>query len=781
MSTNHLNPPIQGVLEHALRHAASGRAVFPLHHAVRDADGGFACSCGKADCAHPGKHPRTQHGFHDATTDETKIRQWWNRWPSANLGMAVGATAGIVVIDIDPRHGGDATLVALEERHGSLPTTISARTGGGGWHLYFAHPGGKVKSRTIAPGIDCKADGGYIVVAPSNHASGGAYEWVEGSDPWSRQAVPMPDWLLQLVAPDPHRVAPDLSSGGVLNQGHRNEGLTSIAGRLRNAGLADDSLLVALKAENQRLCDPPLDDSEVAQIASSISRYPVGGAEPWTEPIPLTTAGACPEFPLEEAFPATLTRHAEYARGLAHEIQLAPDAVALIMLAAVSAAIARRFEVEAWPGWREPAPLWVLVLLPSGERKSSFFRRLTDPIAAWEREMAEVLRPKIREAKQKLQILERRLKRAQDAASEAVADAEAETRVIHIAQELDGLKVERPPVLIATDITSEALVTLLVENGERGLIASPEGDALDVLMGRYDEASQPNMGVWLKAYSGDRVRVRRRGREEEFLERPALAVAMTVQPEAVRDMFGNRGARGRGLLARFLVATPPSWIGGREIRPRAVASELEFEYQQTLVRLLCLQPHPDGPQVVRLSASAEALVMDLAAKVEHDLADDGLLGSRKDWGAKLCGAVLRIALVLHCLQCASRDLKFSEPEALEISEETVRAAIAWVPYLIAQERRTVMSVGADLATRTAERILRWLKDRAAAEFTHRDCFTACRSAEIQAVADIDDAINLLVSFGYIRPRQDAHGPRPPGRPPSRVYDVNPRWDRHAGP
>lgn len=778
MSTNHPYPPIQGVLDHALRHAGSGRAVFPLHNAVPNADGGSSCSCKDADCAHPGKHPRTAHGFHDATTDETKIRQWWNRWPSANLGVAVGATAGLVVIDIDPRSGGDATLEALEKRHGALPVTISARTGGGGRHFFFAHPGGKVKSRAIAPGVDCKADNGYIVVAPSNHASGGAYEWIDGFDPWSCQPAAMPKWLLTLVASEPERATFDLSADNKLKPGGRNAGLTSIAGRLRNAGLCDGSLLVALAAENARLCDPPLDDAEVAQIAASISRYAACNIEPWTEPIPLSTASACPELPLEDVFPATLTKHAEFARGLAHEIQIAPDAVALLMLAVVSAAILKRFEVEAWSGWREPAPLWVLVLLPSGERKSSFFRRLTDPIAMWEREVAIVLRPQILMAKQKQQILERRLKAAQEAA--VTPDAESERVVIHIAQELDDLKVERPPVRIATDVTSEALVTLLVENNERGFIASPEGDALDVLMGRYDDKARPNMGIWLKAYSGDRSRVRRSGRDDEFLERPALAVAMTVQPEAVRGMFANRDARGRGLLGRFLVATPPSWIGRRKIRPAGVDHGLEHEYQHALLHLLCLSRHPDSAQIVRLSASAEVLLTDLAAKVEGYLSDGGLLGSRKDWGAKLCGSVLRIALVLHCLQGASRRLTFTEPEALEISEEVMRAAIAWVPYLIAQEHRTVMSVGADLATRTAERILRWLAGGTAAEFTLRDCFTACRSAEIQAVEDMSDPINLLVSFGYIRPRQAGQGPRPPGRPASQVYDVNPRWDRHAG-
>src|SRR5947209_1521983 len=104
-------------LAEALRYAKLGLAVLPLHVPTK----GGNCSCGKADCKDIGKHPRTQHGVNDATTDELTIREWWKRWPGANIGIATGAVSGIFVVDEDRRHSGDKTLLQLEQSHGPLP------------------------------------------------------------------------------------------------------------------------------------------------------------------------------------------------------------------------------------------------------------------------------------------------------------------------------------------------------------------------------------------------------------------------------------------------------------------------------------------------------------------------------------------------------------------------------------------------------------------------------------------------------------------------------------
>lgn len=154
-------------------YAKNGWPVVPLH--TPSGDGGCSCSRGK-ECPSPGKHPRTPNGFKDASTDSFQIGEWWEKWPDANIGIVTGAVSGLFVLDVDLRHGGDETLAQMERQYGALPRTAKVRTGGG-WHYYFRHPGGEVRSGKLGPGIDLKADGGYVVAPPSLHASGQSYEW----------------------------------------------------------------------------------------------------------------------------------------------------------------------------------------------------------------------------------------------------------------------------------------------------------------------------------------------------------------------------------------------------------------------------------------------------------------------------------------------------------------------------------------------------------------------------------------------------------------------------
>jgi Bifunctional DNA primase/polymerase, N-terminal len=111
----------------ALAYAARGWPVFPCH-GMRDEQ----CTCGKPNCAHPGKHPLTRHGCKDATTDPQQIEQWWTDHPDANVAIATGASSGLMVLDLDPRHGGQLTLDELEATYGGLPETVVSFTGGGG-------------------------------------------------------------------------------------------------------------------------------------------------------------------------------------------------------------------------------------------------------------------------------------------------------------------------------------------------------------------------------------------------------------------------------------------------------------------------------------------------------------------------------------------------------------------------------------------------------------------------------------------------------------------------
>ncbi len=142
-----------------------------------------------------------------ATADE--IADWFGRWPDANVAVVTGALSGLVVLDIDPRHGGTDSLSRLEITHGPLPQTLEALTGGGGRHLYFRHPGGLVRNRVgLAPGVDVRGDGGCVVAPPSVHPSGKRYAWVASHGPEDRPPARAPDWLLRQLGDGPGHGGP---------------------------------------------------------------------------------------------------------------------------------------------------------------------------------------------------------------------------------------------------------------------------------------------------------------------------------------------------------------------------------------------------------------------------------------------------------------------------------------------------------------------------------------------------------------------------------------------
>ncbi len=155
-----------------------------------------------------GKLPLTRRGLHDASTEAAQIRAWWEQWPDANIGVAVGkAGLWVLDVDVDADKGTDgfASLAALEAEFGRLPETVTQRTPRGGLHLLFRHPGVKVKGTAgkIGAGLDSRGDGGYIVVAPSVHPNGGAYRWDEDAHPLRAAAAEAPDWLTARVVEAP--------------------------------------------------------------------------------------------------------------------------------------------------------------------------------------------------------------------------------------------------------------------------------------------------------------------------------------------------------------------------------------------------------------------------------------------------------------------------------------------------------------------------------------------------------------------------------------------------
>ncbi len=208
---------------------------------------------------------------------EEEIQRWFRSWPDAGVAVVTGSISGLVVVDVDLRHGGEASLRALEHVHGALPSTVEALTGGGGRHLYFAHPGRPIRNQVaVAPGIDLRGDGGYVVAPPSVHPSGRRYAWVAGRAPEETSLAPLPAWLLHEVTAEGRVGHPlgywrDLVRSGV-GEGERNNTIASLTGHLLWHGVQPEVALELLLCWNRVRCRPPLPDDEVARTVESITR-----------------------------------------------------------------------------------------------------------------------------------------------------------------------------------------------------------------------------------------------------------------------------------------------------------------------------------------------------------------------------------------------------------------------------------------------------------------------------------------------------------------------------
>lgn len=248
-------------LKAALGYAEAGIPVFP-------------CRPGeKRPCYERGTLER---GHKDATTNSERIKAWWEKWPKANVAMPTGMPSRIVVVDLDVHKDGAWTLEELEKNLGPLGDYMLVRSGSGGLQLWYVRPEGELRNGipedVLGPGVCIKADGGYVVVAPS--VTSGPYEVLGGSpgpcSAWVEEALRDTEGVVVPKVPGVRASRRGASHGGGKPASlSRNVALTSVCGRLHNGQRDLPQLTAALMAERDRDY-PGLPDHEVAKIARSI-------------------------------------------------------------------------------------------------------------------------------------------------------------------------------------------------------------------------------------------------------------------------------------------------------------------------------------------------------------------------------------------------------------------------------------------------------------------------------------------------------------------------------
>jgi replicative DNA helicase len=473
-----------------------------------------------------------------------------------------------------------------------------------------------------------------------------------------------------------------------------------------------------------------------------------------------------PAFPVQ-VLPGWL---GDQVAAVATATQTPPDLAGMLALAILAAVAAGAVEVQPRPGWHEPLCLFIAVGMDAGARKSSVFTAMTRPLAQFERQQIAAALPAITETATRHRIAEQAAAHAEAAASKAPTDQAEELQAKAVTRAAEASKLVVPPMprWLVDDATPEALAGLLATYGRIALL-SPEGDVFDQMAGRYNPTTGPNLGVYLKGHAGDLLKVDRRGRSPEYVERPCLTIGLTVQPEVLRGLAGRPGFSGRGLLARFLYSLPASLVGRRQAGappvPPAVADRYTVELQALATSLTAAG---DGPIVLTLDPQAGELLLAFEQALEPRLAaGSGDLAHLAGWAAKLAGATCRLAGLLHLAG------HLHGAWARPIGADTFAGAVRLAGYLVDHARAVFDLMGADPRLDDARWLLDWIARSGQRQFSRRDAHAAAPRGRFPKATNLEPALALLEEHGWLR-RVDADPPGPKGgRPSSPRFLVNP--------
>lgn len=488
-------------------------------------------------------------------------------------------------------------------------------------------------------------------------------------------------------------------------------------------------------------------------------------------PLEALTAEALPTFPLD-ALPGWMRA---YVSNLADATQTPPDLAALIGLGVLSTAAGGRVKVWVRSTWQEPVNLYIAAALESGNRKSGVVRQVTNPLREWERLRAKERQPDVAAARSRRRVAEQALEHAE---ARAAKESDLSQRVVlqdeaeQLARQLEALPVVQLPRVLTEDCTPERLAGLLAEQGGRMAILSPEGDVFDVMAGRY--SSEPNFGIFLKGHAGDPHHVDRQGRPAEYVAEPALTIAVSPQPDVLGGLADKPSFRGRGLLARFLYALPPSLLGRRAVNPPEMPDEAQASYDKAVLAILerfqtsALVDGEEPHHYIKPHAEALQALDRFLAWVEPQLGPHGDLAAVKDWGGKLTGAVVRIAALLHLADKPADAVAWKSP----ISRETMERAIHIGRYLIPHAQAAYDLMGLDTDTGSARTLVDWICAKRKERFTKREAHQA-NKGHFKTVAELEPALQLLEERGYIRREAWERPKGQRGQNPSPAYLVNP--------
>ena len=552
---------------------------------------------------------------------------------------------------------------------------------------------------------------------------------------------------------EPDTPAPIQTTPGQIPQGKRNSTMSSFAfTMLKKYGDCEKSRREYV--EQSKKCPPPLTAQELqiiwdkavqaylTKIAVNSGYIPPREYAQWGEiqPIDVVTP---PPFPFS-AFPATLS---EFTQSISEYTQTAPEMACVLVLGALGAVFQKKYCVQSINKNIEQLSIYAVAISPPAERKSEVIRHIIAPFLKFQNAYNAEHKDEISKNEARRKDLRAALSRAEtnldgtEEKREELTDAQIE---------FDNFEQKCALTLIADDTTSEALITLLVKNGERMFVASGEGGVFSNMKGRYRQGGD-DIEIYLKGHSGDYISVHRKSRDPEILQSPALSLAVCVQPYIIENVLLDEENTGKGLTGRIVFAYPAARAGTRKAKSDTPAGGGK-QYDKAIFYALKKTVAMTDTKKITLSDEADKYAEEYFYIPEKRI-EDGLERA-KSWNGKSFGLSIRIAGLFHAFQCCEDE---QEPADIPISIDTMKNA-AGVAECLAVHAQKVFA-GDDQRNNDAIYLLRRITRYGQRQVAKQKMWQGVKS-RFRAMEKLDEILTFLEEHGYIRIEKVATGGRP---------------------
>lgn len=740
-------PSSSSTIHLALRYANLGWPVLPLHTPIPN----NGCSCNRKDCHSIGKHPRTFKGLKDASKDPGIIEWWWSQWGDANIGIITGGQAGLVVVDVDPRHDGDRSWEAWSESH-SIPNTLKSLTGGGGFHLFF-QTDKIIKNKTgLLPGVDIRAEGGYVVAPGSTHASQKQYVWE--TDPSHCTIAPLPKSLEDLILDLP-KATP--SKAKAILSGTRNTVLTSVAGLLRKHGIDEGGILTTLSAINQSSCSTPLEERELGLIAKSIGKYPSQKVNEvdWMEPHTLSSPQSHVASLHQDLIPEILK---PWICDIAERMQVPLEFLAAPVITSLSSIIGRQIGIypKQKDDWFVIPNLWGAIVARPGYFKSPAIAEAMKPLD----ELIKKARVEFESGKTLVKAKEEVLKAKIDGLKDSIKKSTRkgnEHDIDSLRQDLESVLKELDNNVIferrykTNDATTEKLACLLNENPKGLLVLRDELSGW--LKTMQKSGREGDREFYLEAWNGyGSFSVDRIGRGSLHVPALCLSVFGGLQPSKLESYIdiSTNGSHDDGLLQRFQILVFPE-VSKRwknfDKKPNQDAFATAKEVFQALACLNIKHADEDKIPGLHFSKEAQELFNEWRESLELRLRSNEICShSFESHLSKYRSLVPSLALIFYLISIEGRQIDINSDL---VDSDCLTKAIKWSQFLESHAQRVYANTlfpGALSAKALADKILnKDVMDRMPLRSIYRNHWSL-----INTVEKLESAVAHLERLNWVK-------------------------------